>query len=73
MKKTNILITLSELKDFLILWSSQAVSTLGTAMSHFALIVWVYGQKGTASSITLLSVFSFTVHSLLLYSRHNCR
>lgn len=59
MKKTNILITLSELKDFLILWSSQAVSTLGTAMSNFALIVWVYGQKGTASSITLLSVFSF--------------
>lgn len=47
------------LTDFLILWASQAVSTLGTAMTNFALIVWVYGQKGTASSITLLSVFSF--------------
>jgi len=56
MKKPNIL---SELRDFLILWSSQTVSTLGTAMTNFALIVWVYGQKGTASSITLLSVFSF--------------
>ncbi len=56
MKKQNIL---TELRDFLMLWSSQAVSALGTAMTSFALIVWVYGQKGTASSITLLSICSF--------------
>ena len=56
MNKTNIL---SELKSFLILWSSQTVSALGTAMTNFALIIWVYEQKGTASSLTLLSVFSF--------------
>ncbi|HMM31972.1 MAG TPA: MFS transporter [Clostridia bacterium] len=56
MKKKNVFF---ELRDFLILWGSQAVSTLGTAMTNFALIVWVYAQKGTASSITLLSVFSF--------------
>lgn len=56
MKHNNIF---SDLRDFLILWSSQAVSTLGTSMTNFALIIWVYGQKGTASSITLLSVFSF--------------
>lgn len=56
MKKVNIFF---ELRDFLILWGSQAVSTLGTAMTNFALVVWVYGQKGTASSIALLSVFSF--------------
>ena len=56
MKNNN---TYSNLRDFLILWSSQAVSTLGTSMTNFALIIWVYGQKGTASSITLLSVCSF--------------
>ena len=56
MKKINLFFGL---KDFLILWGSQAVSTLGTAMSNFALIIWVYGQKGTASSITLLSICSF--------------
>lgn len=55
MKKQNIFFGL---RDFLILWSLQAVSTLGTAMTNFALIVWVYGQKGTASSITLLSICS---------------
>lgn len=48
----------SGLRDFFILWSSQSVSSLGTAMTNFALIVWVYDQKGTASSITLLSICS---------------
>ena len=55
MKKQNIF---SGLRDFFILWSSQAVSALGTAMTSFALIIWVYEQKGTASSITMLSICS---------------
>ena len=56
MKKPNIL---KELKSFLLLWSSQTVSSLGTAMTEYALIVWVYNQEGTASSITLLTICSF--------------
>ncbi len=48
-----------ELRSFLLLWSSQTVSELGTAMTNYALIIWVYGQKGTASSITLLTICSF--------------
>ena len=55
MKKPNMF---SGLRDFFILWSSQFVSSLGTAMTNFALIIWVYNQKGTASSITLLSICS---------------
>lgn len=55
MNKTNIF---SGLRDFFILWSSQSVSSFGTAMTNFALIIWVYNQKGTASSITLLSICS---------------
>ena len=56
MKKTNIL---RELKSFLLLWSSQAVSSLGTAMTEYALIVWVYEQNGTASSVAWLTLCSF--------------
>lgn len=47
------------LRSFIILWSSQAVSELGTAMTNFALIIWVYGQKESASSITVLTICSF--------------
>ena len=47
------------LKSFLILWSSQTVSSLGTAMTNFALVIWVYGQNEDASSVTLLTICSF--------------
>lgn len=64
MKKGN---ALSELKDFLLLWGSQAVSALGTAMTEYALIVWVYGREGTASSVTLLTLCSFAPTILLRF------
>ena len=56
MKNLNFI---KELRSFLLLWSSQTVSELGTAMTSYALIIWIYGQKGTASSITILTICSF--------------
>lgn len=56
MKKLTLI---KELRSFLLLWGSQTVSELGTAMTNYALIIWIYGQKGTASSITLLTICSF--------------
>ncbi len=53
------LFKIKELRSFLILWGSQAVSSFGTAMTNFALIIWAYKQQGTVSSITLLSVCSY--------------
>ena len=41
------------------LWGSQTVSQLGTAMTDYAVIIWVYSQRGTASSVTLLTVCTF--------------
>ena len=51
--------TIKDLKTFLILWFSQTVSELGTAMTDFALVIWVYEQKGTASSVTILTLCIF--------------
>ena len=45
--------------SFLLLWGSQTVSQLGTAMTDYAVIIWVYSQKGTASSVTTLTVCTF--------------
>ena len=55
MKKHSI----KQLYSFLLLWGSQTVSQLGTAMTDYALIIWVYSRKGTASSVTLLTVCTF--------------
>lgn len=56
------------MRNFLILWSSQAVSTLGSAMTSFALIIWVYQHEGTAMSVALLSVCTYLPSVLLCFA-----
>ncbi|MBQ8954505.1 MAG: MFS transporter [Clostridia bacterium] len=50
---------IKELRSFLLLWGSQTVSALGTAMTNYALIIWAYEREGTASSLTTLTICSF--------------
>ncbi len=47
------------LKNFLLLWSGQSLSQLGSSMTSFALIIWAYQKQGTVMSVALLSVFSY--------------
>lgn len=47
------------LRPFLILWSTQALSTLGSSMTAFALVLWSYQARGSALSTALLSVCSY--------------
>lgn len=47
------------LHTFLILWSTQAFSELGSAMTSFALIVWSFERQGSALVTALLSVCSY--------------
>lgn len=51
--------TFHALRGFLALWLSQSLSSVGTAMTGYALAVWTYGQTGTASGVMLLTLSSF--------------
>lgn len=51
---------IKELHSFLILWSTQAFSALGSSMTSFALIIWSYQQEGSALVTAMLSVCSYT-------------
>lgn len=64
MKKTN---TFAALRSFLLLWFSQSVSAMGTAMTDYALVIWAYEKTGTASSVTLLTLCSFLPTILLRF------
>ncbi|MFR5073065.1 MAG: MFS transporter [Bianqueaceae bacterium] len=44
---------------FLILWSTQSLSSLGSAMTSFALVIWSYQQNGSALTTSLLSICSY--------------
>jgi len=50
---------IKELRSFLILWSTQSFSALGSSMTSFALIIWTYQDKGSALTTALLSVCSY--------------
>lgn len=40
--------SIKELKTFFVLWSTQSLSQLGSAMTSFALALWLYGETGSA-------------------------
>jgi DHA3 family macrolide efflux protein-like MFS transporter len=62
MKKIN---TIREMRTFLILWSGQAFSALGSAMTAYALVIWSYQQEGSALVTAFLMISSYTPYILL--------
>ncbi len=54
-----------DLKTFIILWSTQSLSQLGSAMTSFALTLWVYEKTGSALQTALLSICSYTPYVLV--------
>lgn len=56
---------IKDLKMFLILWSTQSLSQLGSAMTSFALTLWVYGKTGSALQTALLSICSYAPYVLM--------
>lgn len=56
---------LREMRGFITLWLTQALSHLGSSMTSFALIVWSYQAEGSALSTALLSVCSYAPYVLM--------
>ena len=50
---------LREMRSYLLLWFTQLVSGLGSAMTAYALVIWSYTQKGSALRTALLMVCSY--------------
>ena len=57
--------TISELKTFLILWATQSLSQLGSAMTGFALTLWLYQKTGSALQTALLAICSYAPYVVL--------
>lgn len=59
MKLHSFFESLRELRHFLLLFTTQALSSLGSAMTSYALVIWAYQQSGSALSTALLTVSSY--------------
>ena len=57
--------TISEMRGFLLLWGSQLISGLGSAMTGYALVIWSYTQKGSALVTAMLMVCTYAPYVLL--------
>ena len=50
---------MKKLKTYILLWSTQSLSALGSGMTSYALILWLYLDSGSALKTALLSVCSY--------------
>lgn len=53
------------LKTYILLWGTQSLSALGSGLTGYALIVWIYQQSGSALQTALLSVCSYAPYVLM--------
>lgn len=56
---------LLELKDFLILWSTQSLSQLGSSITAFALTLWLYEKTGSSLGTAALTICSYAPYVLM--------
>ena len=56
---------LKALKPYLLLWSTQSLSTLGSGMTNFALVIWLYQKSGSALQTALLSICSYAPYVVM--------
>ena len=54
-----------QLRVFYILWSTQSLSQLGSAMTGFALTLWLYEKTGSALSTAALTICTYAPYVLM--------
>lgn len=56
--------TISEMRSYLLLWVTQMISGLGSAMTGYALVIWSYTQEGSALMTAMLMVCTYAPYVL---------
>lgn len=63
--KPDMKIKYKQLKPYLLLWSTQSFSALGSSMTSYALVLWLYLHSGSALKTALLSVCSYAPYVIM--------
>lgn len=65
MKFNSLKNTFDELKGYIVLWFTQSLSQLGSAMTSFALTLWLYRDTGSALQTALLTICTYAPYVLM--------
>ena len=57
--------TYKVLRPYLLLWGTQSLSSLGSSMTGYGLILWLYRQNGSALETDMLSICSYAPYVLV--------
>ena len=57
--------TNKNLRSYIILWLTQSLSTLGSSMTGYALVLWLYQGSGSALKAALLTVCSYAPYVVM--------
>lgn len=60
----NLKTEIYEMRNYLLLWITQAFSGLGSGMTSYALVIWSYTQKGSALATSMLMICSYAPYVL---------
>ncbi|MCR4788203.1 MAG: MFS transporter [Lachnospiraceae bacterium] len=55
----------NSLRDFYLLWSTQSLSQLGSAITAFALTLWLYEKTGSALSTAALRICTYVPYIIM--------
>ncbi|SHM11568.1 MFS transporter [Ruminococcus flavefaciens] len=56
---------IKKLRSYLLLWSTQSLSALGSGMTSYALVLWLYEYSGSALKTALLTVCSYAPYVIM--------
>lgn len=56
---------IKKIKSYLLLWGTQSLSALGSGMTSYALVLWLYLHSGSALKTALLSVCSYAPYVIM--------
>jgi len=65
LKGAKSIMKIKQLKHYLLLWSTQSFSALGSGMTSYALVLWLYLKNGSALETALLSVCSYAPYVVM--------
>ncbi len=54
-----------QLRPYLLLWGTQSLSALGSGMTSYALVLWLYLRSGSALGTALLSICSYAPYVVM--------
>lgn len=56
---------MKKLRSYIILWTTQSLSALGSGMTSYALVLWLYLDSGSALETAMLSICSYAPYVLM--------